>query len=168
MDLANDNFNLAWRSPMSRFAFLLLCLAAGLNAVGCGPKLPAGARPTKKVTVTVMYKGAPVEGANVTFVNQTGDPAAANGRTGQDGKAKLKTYVEEDGAVLGAHKVMIEKSESVGGSTASQDSAEYNPNAPPAVTKYLLPQKYSNYANSGLTAEVTEAGPNEFTFDLKD
>lgn len=153
---------------MSRLGFLLLCLVAGLPSVGCGPKLPAGARPTKKVTVTVTYKGAPVENANVTFVNQDGDPAPANGRTNSEGKAKLKTYVEEDGAVVGLHKVLIEKSESVGGSTADQDSAEYNPNAPPAVTKYHLPKKYSDYANSGLKAEVTEAGPNEFPFDLKD
>jgi hypothetical protein len=153
---------------MPRFTALIVLVVAAAFLGGCGPSLPPGARPTKKVTVTVMYKGAPVEGANVTFVNQDGDPAPANGRTGADGKAKLKTYKEEDGAVLGKHKVLIEKSESVGGSNAPQDSAEYNPNAPPAVTKYLLPKKYSDYANSGLTAEVTEAGPNEFTFDLKD
>jgi len=153
---------------MSRYCFLLLCLVVGLSSVGCGQKLPPGARPTKKVTVTVMYKGAPVEGANVTFVNQEGDPAPANGRTNAEGTAKMKTYVEEDGAVLGQHKVMIEKSVSEGGSNADQDSPEYNPNAPPAVTKYLLPKKYSDYGNSGLTADVKDSGPNEFTFDLKD
>jgi hypothetical protein len=153
---------------MPRFHTFVALLIAAACLGGCGPKLPPGARPTKKVTVTVTYKGAPVEGANVTFVNQDGDPAPANGRTGPDGKAKLKTYQEEDGAVLGQHKVLIEKSESVGGSNVDQDSPEYNPNAPPATIKYLLPKKYSDYANSGLTAEVTEAGPNEFTFDLKD
>ena len=153
---------------MSRFHvwLLLLALAAGLG--GCGPKLPPGARPTKKVTVTVTYKGAPVENANVTFVNQEGEAAPANGRTGPDGKAKLKTYMEEDGAVLGSHKVLIEKSESVGGSNVPQESPEYNPNAPPPTIKYLLPKKFSDYANSGLKADVSDAGPNEFTFELKD
>jgi hypothetical protein len=153
---------------MSRFYVGLCLLVVAACVGGCGPKRPEGARPTKKVTVTVTYKGAPVENANVTFVNQDGPPAPANGRTNTDGKAKLKTYVEDDGAVVGQHKVLIEKSESVGGSTAAQDSAEYNPNAPPAVTKYLLPKKYSDYGNSGLTAEVKDSGPNEFTFDLKD
>jgi hypothetical protein len=152
---------------MPRFTALIASLAVAAFLGGCGSKLPPGARPTKKVTVTVTYKGAPVEGANVTFVHQEGDPAPANGRTGPDGKAKLKTYVEEDGAVLGKHKVLIEKSETVGGSNVPQDSPEYNPNAPPPTIKYILPQKYSNFA-SGLTADVTEAGPNEFTFDLKD
>jgi hypothetical protein len=153
---------------MSRSCLWLLLLAVAAYAGGCGPKLPPGARPTKKVTVTVMYKGAPVENANVTFVNQDGAPAPANGRTGPDGKAKLKTYAEEDGAVLGQHKVLIEKSESVGGSNIPQESPEYNPNAPPPTIKYLLPKKFSDYANSGLTAEVKEGGPNEFTFELKD
>ena len=153
---------------MPRFTALVASLLVAAVLGGCGSKLPPGARPTKKTTVTVTYKGAPVEGANVTFVNQDGDPAPANGRTGADGKAKMKTYVEEDGAVVGQHKVLIEKSESVGGSNVDQDSPEYNPNAPPATIKYLLPKKYSDYGNSGLTAEVTEAGPNEFTFDLKD
>jgi hypothetical protein len=153
---------------MSRFHVWLCLLAVAVCLGGCGPKLPPGARPTKKVTVTVTYKGAPVENANVTFVNQEGPAAPANGRTGPDGKAKLKTYTEEDGAVLGQHKVLIEKSESVGGSNVDQDSPEYNPNAPPATIKYLLPKKFSDYANSGLTAEVKDSDPNEFTFDLKD
>jgi len=147
---------------------LPIFLVLALLLLGCGStKLPPGARPTKKVTVTVTYKGAPVEGANVTFVNQEGDPAPANGRTNAEGKAQLKTYIEGDGAVVGHHKVIIEKSESVGGNNADQDSPQYNPNAPPPTVKYLVPQKYSNLA-SGLTAEVKDSGPNEFTFDLKD
>jgi hypothetical protein len=144
---------------------LILVVSAGLG--GCGQKLPPGARPTKKATVTVLYKGAPVEGAVVTFVNQEGDPAAANGKTDAQGKAIMKTYVEGDGAVLGLHKVMISKIEAVGGQTVDVDSPQYDPNAPPPTMKYLLPQKYS-YLASGLTAEVKESGPNDFTFDLKD
>ena len=153
---------------MQRFyAWVAVLVVAAAILGGCGPKLPPGARPTKNLTVTVTYKGAPVEGANVTFVNQEGEPAPANGRTGPDGKAQLKTYAEGDGAVLGQHKVLVEKSEAVGGSNVPQDSPEYNPNAPPPTIKHHLPQKYTNFA-SGLTADVTEAGPNEFTFDLKD
>jgi len=137
--------------------------------VGCsGDGGPANRRPTKKVTVTVMYKGAPLENANVTFINQTGEAAPAYGKTDAQGKAKMKTYVEGDGAVVGAHKVLIDKSEAVGGQTVDVDSPQYNPNAPPATVKYHIPQKYSNPATSGLTAEVKDSGPNEFTFELKD
>jgi len=148
-------------------SWLLVVMVTVAFVAGCGgQKLPPGARPTKKVTVTVLYKGAPVEGAAVTFVNQDGDPAPANGRTDKAGKAIMKTYVEGDGAVLGMHKVLVSKSEAVGGQAVDVDSPKYDPNAPPPTIKYLLPQKYSNLGN-GLTAEVKD-GPNDFTFDLKD
>src|SRR5262245_41007136 len=149
---------------------LTCCLLVGsLVLPGCsGGGGPANRRPTKKVTVTVIYKGSPLEGANVTFINQTGEAAPAYGKTDAQGKAKMKTYVEGDGAVVGAHKVLIDKSEAVGGQTVDVDSPQYNPNAPPATVKYHIPQKYSNPATSGLTAEVKDSGPNEFTFELKD
>ncbi len=146
----------------------LVCLVVVVfPLVGCGPKLPPGAKPTKAVTVTVTYKGAAVDGAVVTFVEQADKPANANGITDAQGKAKLKTYVEGDGAVLGSHKVLISKSIAVGGQDVNSDDPKYDPNAPPSTVKYLLPQKYSLFT-SGLTAEVTKAGPSEFTFDLKD
>ena len=145
-----------------------LIVAALLLLGGCGQKLPPGAQPTKKISVVVLYKGAPLEGASITFVNQDGAPAPAVGRTDSQGKAVMKTYVEGDGAVMGKHKVMIDKSESVGGQTVGPESPEYNPNAPPPTLKRHIPQKYSEYGNSGLTAEVSASGPSEFTFDLKD
>jgi len=158
-------------SAHRRLVLTFLCsmfLSSAAVLSGCGgPSLPAGAKKTAKVTATVTYKGAPVEGATVTFVNTDGPPPA-NGRTDAQGKAKLKTYVDGDGATLGAHKVIIEKSEAVGGQqNVNTDSPEYNPNAPPATVKYLLPQKFNSIATSGLTAEVKE-GSNDFTFDLKD
>src|SRR5207247_2208803 len=128
---------------MARLFLWLLFVAALVTSNGCGPGRPPGARPTKKVTVTVLYKGAPVEGAVVTFVNDDGgEPAPANGKTDAQGKAKLKTYIEGDGAVLGKHKVMINKSEAVGGQTVGSDDPSYDPNAPPPTVKYLVPEKY--------------------------
>jgi hypothetical protein len=148
-----------------RVLFCLLLVSLPLSA--CSDGGPKNRRPTKKVTVIVTQKGTPVEGATVTFINQEGEPAIAYGKTDAQGKAAMKTYVEGDGAVLGKHKVLIEKSESVGGApNVDQNSKEYNPNAPPAQIKYHLPQKYSNPATSGLTAEVKD-GPNELSFDLQ-
>src|SRR5262245_52859782 len=45
-------------------------LIVSLLFVACSSSGPANRRPPKKVTVTVNYKGVPVEGANVTFINQ--------------------------------------------------------------------------------------------------
>ena len=139
---------------------------------GCQPDTrPADARPTKPVSVTVTYKGAPVEGAGVTFVSEM-NPIAAYGRTDASGKAALKTYVEGDGAVVGKHKVIVSKMEAVGGGgEASIDSADYAPpgdaGAPPPP-KHLIPAKYASPATSGLTADVTESGPNEVKLELVD
>lgn len=138
-----------------------------LVAAGCGESgRPAGAKPTKPVKVTVTYKGSPVEGATVSFISET----PAYGRTDGSGVAQMKTYVEGDGAVVGAHAVTITKTETVGAAPAvDQDSPEYDPNAAeaPSTVKYLIPQKYE-MKTSGLTAEVKDSGPNEFKFDLTD
>lgn len=147
---------------------LLVAVIGTLALSGCsGRGLPPGAKPTKKVTVTVMYKGAPVEGASITFVNQDGPPPA-NGLTDAQGKAKLRSYVDGDGATVGTHKVMIAKDEAVGGQSVSTDDPKYDPYAKPATIKHHLPEKYGNIVTSGLTAEVKADGPNEITFDLKD
>lgn len=153
---------------MSRLCSLSLALVAGLVLVGCGPSLPAGSKPTYKTTVTVMYKGAPVEGATVTFIGP--ESTNAVGMTDAQGKAKMKTYVEGDGAVEGQHKVLISKIETIGGAPAAdQDSPNYVPpvNVPPPQIKYHLPQKYEAPGTSGLTADVKK-GPNEISFELKD
>ena len=149
---------------------LLFCLLLGaILLLGCGPKLPPGARPTKKVTAVVLYKGAPVAGAAVTFIEQSqaDKPAIANGFTDAEGKAQMKTYVDGDGAVLGSHKVIISKMVAEGGQTVDVDDPKYDPNAPPAKVKYVLPQKYS-LMTSGLSAEVSASSPVELTFDLTD
>jgi hypothetical protein len=144
-----------------------------LLLVGCSDGRPAGALPTKPVKVTVTYKGAPVADATVSFIN---DSKPAFGKTDAQGVAKMKSYIEDDGAVVGSHKVTIIKSETSGSTAASQDSADYVPpaggGAPPPVVKHLIPQKYGSPASSGLTVEVKDTGkdtgPNEFTLDLKD
>jgi hypothetical protein len=131
----------------------------------------SGHRPTKPVTVTVTYKGKPVADATVTFISQDGEPSAAYGTTDSAGSAKLKTYEEGDGAVLGKQKVTINKEQIVGEKpVASQDTPDYVP--PPGTTpepqvKHLIPEKYSGPDTSPLIVEVT-SGPNDFKFELTD
>ncbi len=156
------------QSSLKSFVPLVIVL---LVVAGCADGKSAGAKPTKPVTVKVTYKGAPVEGAVITFVDTGDPPAPAFGKTDAQGVAKMKTFVEGDGAVVGTHQVAISKIETTGGAPAvDQDSPEYDPNAVnmPTTVKYLIPQKYDSKATSGLTAEVKESGPNEFTFDLVD
>jgi hypothetical protein len=149
----------------------LFCLS--LTLLGCSGGRPAGAHPTKPVKVTVTYKGAPVADATISFVPDATAMPPAFGKTDAQGVAKMKTYVEGDGAVVGQHKISIIKSETTSsGPVTDQDSPNYVPpaggGAPPPVVKYIIPQKYSSPASSGLAIEVKDSGPNEFTFDLKD
>ncbi len=144
-----------------------------LPLLGCGPDLPPGALPTHPVNVTVTYNGDAVEGAIVTFISQDGEPVAAYGRTNAHGIAQMKTYVEGDGAVLGMHKVLVNKTEMTGnGADVGQSPEEYDPAelredyTPPSL-EHLVPQKYSSPATSDLTAEVI-SGVNEFRFELED
>lgn len=158
-----ENYSMRWYRSEWTFAVPLIGMAC-LVLAGCQTSdRPPGAKPTKPVTVTVTYKGAPVDGATVSFLC---DPPSY-GRTDASGVAKMKTYVEGDGAIVGTHKATVVKATTVGGSTAEQDSPEYDPNAPAAEIKHEIPQKYS-LPTSGLSAEVKESGTNEIKFELTD
>lgn len=103
----------------------------------------------------VERNGAPVRDAVVTFFvwlpDRTPGEYTAVGMTDADGKFSLTTFRPGDGAVAGGHAVTVEK-------TSVKDGAFSNE----------LPRKYSLRDTSGLTAEVTAKGPNEFVFKLDD
>jgi hypothetical protein len=155
----------------TRFAVLsMVILVAGL--LGCSGGA-SNRRATRPVTVTVKYKGAPVADATVTFISEDGEPSSAYGKTDAQGTAKLKTYAEGDGAVLGKQKVIVNKEQILNNvKVADQDSPDYAPlppgGAPVPQVKHLVPEKYTAPGNSPLTAEVTASGPNSFTFELTD
>ncbi len=131
--------------------FLLL----GLSASGCGsdaPDLaPAGG--------TVTHDGAPLANADVLFISEAGGPAAV-GRTGADGKFQLTTG-GRPGAVLGRHKVAVQAEEESSEGKSIVEGGEFI-----GERKSRIPVTYGNYEMSGLTADVTADGDNNFTFDL--
>jgi hypothetical protein len=145
------------------------CLAVSMFIMGCGPGLPS----TVPATGTITMDGKPVEGATVNFLSEEGS-VTASGKTDASGKYSLKTFVGDqnvDGAVIGKHLVAVVKTESDG--QAISDPKEFMANMAqnPAITsdfktKNLVPAKYSNPTMSQLKAEVTEAGPNDFPFEL--
>jgi len=113
----------------------------------------------------VEYQGKPVEGAIVTFIaklEERNREYDARGYTDAKGRFRLKTFRPDDGAVVGTHRVRIEKSTAEpltgpgGGLSSAIKIAQH------------LPQRYGSFDTSGLTAEVTEKGPNEFAFKLDD
>lgn len=148
--------------PMCLFVLSLILVS------GCSKAKRPGQLPTKPVAVVVMYKGSPVEGATVTFIDTSGT-APAYGRTDASGRAKMKTYEEGDGAILGTHKVTVAKVEVDTKPVADQDSADYNPNdLTPTAIKNVIPQKYASPASTDLSVEISESSPAELTLELKD
>lgn len=149
-------------------AIAVVLSATLLSLGGCGGGND-GRLPTAPVEVTVNYNGKPVEGAVVTFT--TLEPPPAFGKTDAAGIAKLQTYEEGDGAILGSHTVMIVKQEFDGviKEEADTESEDYNPApgaSPIPKIKDLLPKKYALPGTTDLKAEVVK-GDNKFTFDLK-
>ncbi len=161
-----------------------LIVVAGM--IGCSGS--GGDRPkTEKVSGTVTYKGKPVDGAVVKFISDDAAKPAAVGRTDASGKFTLMTFDSGDGAVVGTFKVAITKTKAPADNaiavTSDDPAAMYeaaekagiDPFAEGAGTSpesmetgSLLPEKYANAESSGLIANVTAGGKNDFTFALED
>jgi hypothetical protein len=140
------------------------CLAGLVAIAGCKPSSGLATTP---VSITVTYKGQPVEGANVSMSNTTVQPpAVAVGRTDAQGVAVMKTG-DDIGAVKGINLVMINKYEAAASTASAEvESESYDPNVQTKAPKSLLPVKYSSGA-SGLTVTVGDT-PIQETFDLVD
>ena len=93
-----------------------------------------------------------------------GQERLAIGKTDSNGNFKLMTFEAGDGAVAGKYTVTVTKQTEVPEVETEDSMAETTSAAP----KDLLPTKYGVAATSGLTAEVTEGGDNQFTFELTD
>jgi len=180
----------------SSLAAACAILAVSMLACGCGTPNPSeGCVP---VSLTVTYKGQPVEGAQVTF-NAAGEGArTCQGTTDQSGKAVIGTFGTDDGAMPGAYKVSVAKATDKGGlagladpSLATTDNTTGDPSkgdmpnisSADPTKAYLgqmqgqggfkdaessLPSKYANIDSSGLQFTVQGPGANDFKADLKD
>jgi len=126
-------------------ALLLLSLA------GCGERRSGTAIVRGKVTLN----GKPVPNGTVNFIPEMGP--AATGEIQPDGSYTLTTYKPADGAVVGAHKVVI---------VAMADNAGLLPEARTPLPPPIVPVKYTSLATTDLTAQV-EDKENTINFDLK-
>ncbi len=138
----------------------ILCLSL-LIVSGCsrGPEGPVIV-PVKGV---VIYKGKPLEGGQVSFIpdrkkGTTGPMAMGN--INEKGEFVLRTTNPDDGAIVGAHKVVI----------SYYKSTPFDPNnpSPPLKDISLIPAVYADETTTTLTADVTTNKDNNvFTFELK-
>lgn len=127
-------------------------------ASGCSG---SGGLETAPVKGNVTYNGKPLTYGRVSFRPEAGSPAT--GEIQSDGSFTLSTYHNGDGAIVGKHLVLITATEIDAGKNAEQD-----PNTEMTVPKSMIPEKYTSFSTSELTAEVANDRKNEFTFKLND
>jgi len=154
---------------MQRFGLLLACLVVGIVA-GCSSGRPK----TYQVSGTVTMKGQPVDGATVVFVPPDGSSnQAATGITDASGHFKLSTFTSDDGAQEGEYRIKVSKFNVKKPTKEEQDryismeeerKMQFGDDKPAVPAKNLLPPKYNDDANSGLTCTV-KRGAN--TVELK-
>lgn len=148
------------RNPLIKI--LRLAVACVLLS-GCGG---SDVPETIPVEGTVKLDGNPVEGANVGFYPKSGGRPAM-GRTDRNGHYTLSTFAARDGAIPGEHTVVISKVTIRRTETSKNGLSESarmgDPEFERARTQYLIPEKYSMAAKSGLTADVKpQCGPIDF------
>ena len=119
-------------------------------------------------TGIVLYQNKPVAGATVMFESSNADAKAggglvAIGHTDAAGTFRMKTYKEYEGVVAGPHRVSVTKVEY----TPAPRPAGTNPDLDiPPIPTSVLPNKYKDFASSGLTVTVTSEGPNHVRLSL--
>lgn len=150
--------------------FLRAMGVAGLlvSVIGCGGA-PAGPK-LYAVKGKVTVEGQPLPNATVTFQPESGP--VATGVTNASGEFTLKTGTSE-GAVAGTHRVAIvatsgERVMDNPNPTPDDLAALSSSNKPLPEPKSLIPERYSKFETSQLTATVSEnPSQNEIALDLK-
>ena len=146
---------------------VLLVVSLVLPFGGCGPRQSVNPNWPDRfpVTGTVTYQGKAIEGADVSFISTT-KKATATGKTDSSGRFALTTYIEKDGAVSGSQMVTVRRVDVVDKTPKDVDLSAGGKAVPPEIT-WIVPEKFSISGKSGLSADVSETGKNDFTFDLK-
>ncbi len=109
------------------------------------------------VSGKVLYNGEPLPFGIVMFQPEKGQ--AAQGEIQPDGSFQLSTYGPNDGAVPGRHKVSVR--------CFSTQKAGADGGDAGAPGRLLIPQQYTRFGMSGLSAEVKPGSTEPIVLELK-
>lgn len=146
----------------SRVSQLSVCVLFSILIAGCGGG--SDQKPTANVKGKITFNGQPVAGGNITFspVAVGKDPGKpGSGTVGVDGSYTLTTYKQNDGAVVGKHRVTF-----IPPVTAKEpDAGHSEATAAPAVVSPfagLVPKTEEVEVKAGdnsIDIELTKQGP---------
>ena len=109
------------------------------------------------VSGKVLYNWEPLPFGIVMFQPEQGQ--AAQGEIQPDGTFQLSTYGPNDGAVPGHHKVSVRCFSNKKSGTDGGDSG--------APCRLLIPQQYTRFGMSGLSADVKPGSTEPIVLELK-
>lgn len=138
--------------------------------VGCQKvDKPAGIPDLLPTTITFTQDGSPLTKASVTLLALSPENAqwSAGGTTDDSGTLVVRTHAKYDGAVAGKYKIVVSKTEVVGGGAAvnsdlasAQQSAENKDQF-----FYLIEAPYRSGKTTPLEIEVAK-GKSKHSFDV--
>ena len=140
-------------SPLPRrllASLTVLSVVAGLSGCTQAPSVVP-------VTGKVLYNGEPLPFGIVMFQPEKGQ--AAQGEIQSDGSFQLSTYGPNDGAVPGHHKVSVR--------CFSTQKAGADGGDAGAPGRLLIPQQYTRFGMSGLSADVKAGSTEPIVLELK-
>ncbi|MCE9630582.1 MAG: DUF4198 domain-containing protein [Planctomycetia bacterium] len=154
--------------------WIISALMVVLGVAGCSGRMNDKWRqmmpPTFQASGFVEYQGKPLTKATVVFHPRGGDSSsarAAAGVTDSAGRFVLTTLKAGDGGAAGPYAVTIHKSILVTRDGRVPKPNEFGDILEPTTEKPLIPEKYFMPDTSGLSAEITPSGRNEFSFTLQ-
>jgi hypothetical protein len=129
-------------------------------ATGCDPTPPVK---TVHVAGTITFKGQPVSGADVSFMNASASGKSAGGKTDTQGRFVLKTIVAgnkmQDGAPPGEYKVTVEKKGASGAATGALQGPNVDPTTLSAEEKQkMMEEAQSKQRSTQLATDQTKVG----------
>jgi hypothetical protein len=155
-------------SKNSRLPLGLVVLTFAPTLAGCGDD---GLEPRYPVSGQVTYNGQPLKKGKIFFVPEDSAKRQGAGEIEDGALVNVTTVNPGDGLFATKYKVMISALEPVDLSGIAKKYAGIADEAvvakAQAKAKSLLPKKYSNAFDSGLTADVSPSN-RTFNFELKD
>lgn len=153
---------------LKRF-FLAGLLFSLVFMVGC-PKKDPRQKDLVPAAGKIFYKGEPVEGASIVFLNENKEKQGGSALSGPGGAFVLSTYGPADGTLPGKYRVTVSKSEYV--SAVSDDEMlrleREGKDVPGGTTKHYVPEKYGDRTKTPLEIEIPPQGNKEIKLELTD
>lgn len=145
-----------------------------ISLAGCGQTDPWKANRPATVSAQgiVTYRGSPLEKAMVIFQPKETTGVAASAVTNAKGEFTLRSFPPDTGAIPGSYAVTIMKTDfddpKYDTMPVNNNDPDYMKEAADPTPVSLIPIRYNDPAQSGLTADIPQQGTTALRFDLVD